>query len=213
MQFPLFQGMSQDDLTKIVGYVKFDFIKVERGKAVMHENDICDHLYFMLNGILEVRTPACDHGYTFVEHIHAPYTIQPERIFGLIQHYSHDFIAEETCGFVRIDKEEILKLSDNYFIFKLNLLNLLSREVQVCAREPWKSVPKNLEERIVRFIGQRCIRPAGRKEIFIKMTRLAEELNDSRLDVSIALNHLQDKGLIQLSRGKITVPAMEDLLK
>ena len=45
------------------------------------------------------------------------------------------------------------------------------------------------------------------------MTRLAEELNDSRLDVSIALNHLQDKGLIQLSRGKITVPAMEDLLK
>jgi CRP-like cAMP-binding protein len=148
-----------------------------------------------------------------VEHIHAPYTIQPERIFGLIQHYSHDFMAEETCGFVRIDKEEILKLSDNYFIFKLNLLNLLSREVQVCAREPWKSVPKNLEERIVRFIGQRCIRPAGRKEIFIKMTRLAEELNDSRLDVSIALNHLQDKGLIQLSRGKITVPAMEDLLK
>ena len=129
LQFPLFQGMSQDDLTKIVGYVKFDFIKVERGKAVMHENDICDHLYFMLNGILEVRTPASDHGYTFVEHIHAPYTIQPERIFGLIQHYSHDFMAEETCGFVRIDKEEILKLSDNYFIFKLNLLNLLSREV------------------------------------------------------------------------------------
>ena len=44
------------------------------------------------------------------------------------------------------------------------------------------------------------------------MTRLAEELNDSRLDISHALNHLQKQGLLILSRGKIDVPDMEKLL-
>ena len=45
------------------------------------------------------------------------------------------------------------------------------------------------------------------------MKRIAEEVNDSRLDVSRALNHLQDEGLLQLHRERITIPALEKLLK
>ena len=41
------------------------------------------------------------------------------------------------------------------------------------------------------------------------MTTLAHELNESRLNISIELNKLQDDGLISLSRGMIIVPALE----
>jgi DNA-binding GntR family transcriptional regulator len=41
------------------------------------------------------------------------------------------------------------------------------------------------------------------------MTQLADELGDSRLDVSRALNQLQRDGLLELRRGRIIVPQME----
>jgi DNA-binding GntR family transcriptional regulator len=42
------------------------------------------------------------------------------------------------------------------------------------------------------------------------MTRLAEEMGDSRLDVSRALNNMQQRGLIILHRGKIIIPDPHD---
>ena len=44
------------------------------------------------------------------------------------------------------------------------------------------------------------------------MTRLAEEVNDSRLNVSRVLNQMQKDGLLILSRGRIEVPQLERLL-
>jgi DNA-binding GntR family transcriptional regulator len=44
------------------------------------------------------------------------------------------------------------------------------------------------------------------------MTQLADEIGDSRLDISRALNQLQDEGLLQLYRGRIKVMQMERLL-
>lgn len=44
------------------------------------------------------------------------------------------------------------------------------------------------------------------------MNRLANELNDSRLDISRALNALQHEGKIVLRRGRVEIPQMERLL-
>jgi len=46
----------------------------------------------------------------------------------------------------------------------------------------------------------------------ILMTRLAMEVNDSRLNVSRALNAMQQRGLLRLHRGRIEVPSLERLL-
>ena len=43
------------------------------------------------------------------------------------------------------------------------------------------------------------------------MTQLGKEINESRLNVSKALNALQDQGLIILSRGHIDIPQLEKL--
>ena len=44
------------------------------------------------------------------------------------------------------------------------------------------------------------------------MTQIAQELNDSRLDISNALNGMQADGLISLHRGRIEIPMIEKLL-
>jgi DNA-binding GntR family transcriptional regulator len=43
------------------------------------------------------------------------------------------------------------------------------------------------------------------------MERLAVEVNDSRLDVSRALNDMQRRGLLELHRGRIVIPSLERL--
>ena len=79
-------------------------------------------------------------------------------------------------------------------------------------RQVWSRAPQSLEDRLVRFFTQHCLYPAGHKVFNILMTRLAEEVNDSRLNVSRILNDMQYRGLIVLSRGKIEIPQLERLL-
>lgn len=212
LELPLFQGMSKNDLERIVGQRRFGFHKIGDGKEVAKEGAPCHSLQFLLNGILTVISSADDHGYTLTEEITAPNILQPEHLFGLSQRYSRTFITKGACGILSIEKEEVVKLSKDSEIFRINLLNILSTQSQKQQRYPWHSQPSQLEKRIAKFIERHCVRPAGAKQMKIKMERLAHELNDSRLDISKALNTMERQGLIILRRGCIEIPAFERLI-
>ena len=202
---PLFLGMSRNDLRKAAGMTKFDFQKMQKGNLIVQEGDRCQHLFFLLTGDIDVITEADDHGYRIEEDITAPEIFQPERIFGLNQRFTHTYLAQNDCSLMRIEKYDVLKLSDEFEIFRINFLNLNRRTLRV--------PPKSLEERIIRFFEAHCLRPAGEKTFYIKMNRIAEEVNDSRRDVSKALHQLEDEDLLTLSRERIHIPALEKLLK
>ena len=210
--FPLFQGMSRDDLEQVAGHTRFGFSKINAGSTVVTEGDDCRQLYFMINGFLCVETIADDHGYTVKEHLEAPLILQPEVIFGYTQRYTHTYIAQTDANFIAIGKDEVLRLSEDFLVFRLNLLNLFATQTQKTVRMLWQHVPDSLENRIVRFFAQHCLYPAGPKVFHILMNRLANELNDSRLDISRALNALQHEGKIVLRRGRVEIPQMERLL-
>lgn len=211
LSLPLFLGMSRSEIQQAAGQAKFDFKKMEEGTTIVSKGELCTHLYFLLMGDIIVSTEAEDAGYQIEEDITAPEIFQPERIFGLRQQFTHTYIAQKNCNILCIDKKDVLKLSDRLDIFRINLLNLISTQSQKMYHCNLKEPPKNLEERIIRFIQARCIRPTGAKMFYIKMTRIAQELNDSRLNISKALNHLEAEGFIELHRGRIHIPALEKL--
>ena len=101
---------------------------------------------------------------------------------------------------------------ETQLVFRLNMLNLTATEAQRLRHNAWRQAPRSLRERITRFFFSRCIYPAGAKTFYILMSQLAEEMNDSRLDVSSALNQMQDDGLLSLHRGRIGIPMLERLL-
>lgn len=210
--FPLFQGMSRDDLEQVAGHTRFGFSKISAGTTVVAEGDDCRQLYFLINGSLRVETMADDHGYMVIEQLEAPVILQPEVIFGYTQRYTHTYIAQTDANFIVVGKDEVLRLSEDFLVFRLNLLNLFATQTQKASHLLWQHVPDSLEDRIVRFFAQRCLYPAGPKVFQILMNRLASELNDSRLNVSHALNTLQRKGKIVLRRGRVEIPMMERLL-
>lgn len=210
--FPLFQGMSRDDLEQVAGHTRLGFSKINAGTTVVADGDDCQQLFFMINGTLRVETMSDDRGYTVVEQLEAPVILQPEVIFGYTQRYTHTYIAQTDANFIAIGKDEVLRLSEDFLVFRLNLLNLFATQTQKTVRMLWQHVPDSLENRIVRFFAQHCLYPAGPKVFHVLMNRLANELNDSRLDISRALNALQHEGKIVLRRGRVEIPQMERLL-
>ena len=212
LQFTLFQGMSHADLMQVAGHTKFNFSKLAAGKKLVKEGDDCHHLVFVTNGTLRAETVSDDHSCRVTESILAPYILQPERLFGITQRYSSSFTAETPCSLISIDKQEVLLLLETQLVFRLNMLNLLAAESQRLRHHAWRTAPRTLPERITRFFFSRCLYPAGPKTFHILMQQMAKELNDSRLDISVALNKMQAEGLLTLHRGRIEIPMLERLL-
>ena len=211
LQFPLFQGMSRDDLEIVAGHTRFGFLKMTAGRQVIHAGDPCTHLYFLINGSLKVESFSDDGRYSVVEQMSSPYILQQESIFGYYQRYTHNFYALTDVNFLMLDKEEV-RLSEDFLVFRLNLMNHLATQAQKLIQAQWRRSPQSLQERVVRFFFLHTLYPAGPKTFHILMERLAEEVNDSRLNVSRVLNRLQTMGLLELHRGRIEIPQVERLL-
>ena len=212
LQFPLFQGMSRDDLEIVAGHTRFGFQKVTAGRQIVHAGDPCTHLYFLINGTLKIETFSDDSRYSVIEQMSSPYILQQESIFGYYQRYTHNFYALTDANFLTLDKEEVVRLSEDFLVFRLNLMNHLATQSQKLIQMQWRRSPLSLRERIVRFFFQHTLYPAGPKTFHILMERLAEEVNDSRLNVSRALNRMQESGILELHRGRIEIPQLERLL-
>lgn len=71
IELPLFLGLSQSEITAIMGHTRFGFTQVAEGMPVVKEHDACFHLYFLRKGTLRVETVADDHGYRLVEEVGA----------------------------------------------------------------------------------------------------------------------------------------------
>ena len=212
LQFTLFQGMSHADLMQVAGHTKFGFLKLTAGKRLVKEGDACSQLIFLTSGMLTVETQSVDHGCRVIEQVSAPYIVQPYHLFGISQRYTSTFKTLTDCNLISLDKQEVLLLLETQLVFRLNMLNIMATESQRLRLQQWRQAPRTLRERITRFLFSRCIYPAGPKTFFILMNQMAADLNDSRLDISRALNDMQAEGLLTLHRGRIEIPMLERLL-
>ena len=185
LQFTLFQGMSSADLMQVAGHTKFGFNKLNTGKRLVSEGTPCTHLIFLTSGTLGIESRNDSHTCRVCEEISAPYIVQPLHLFGYNQHYTSTFKALTTCNFITLDKQEVMLLLETQLVFRLNMLNLLATESQRLHHNQWRQAPRK---------------------------QLADELNDSRLDISVALNEMQADGLLTLHRGRIEIPSLERLL-
>ena len=196
----------------MAGQTKFGFQKMAPGTTVVKEDETCAQLLFLVSGSLLVTTPSDTRSYAVTEHLSAPWLIQPESLFGAHPRYTGTIRTETESHFILLSKDEVLRLLDDFLIFRLNYLNLLSTQLQRRGRWPWRNSPATLRQRIIRFFLDHCLYPAGHKQFSILMNQLAQEVGDSRLDVSRVLNTLQTEGLVNLRRGQIEIPSLERLI-
>ena len=110
-----------------------------------------------------------------------------------------------------ISQHDILYLLNENIVFRLNVLNILSTLSQRRNLKLWTTTSSETESHIIRFIHQHCRLQIGRKTIYIKMNSLAEAIHASRIEVSVALNKMNNERRIVLQRGIITIPEISQL--
>ena len=212
VELPLFQGMSKTDMNKVLAHTRLGFENYSNGKTIVEEGDECNFLYFLLRGKVTVISKAYDNSYRIVETLTSPNILQPECLFGFTQRFTKSFVANGTCQMVRISKREIVGLSDEYQIFRINILNIISTQSQRVSRLLWRTPPTDIRSKIINFVGCRCIHPAGEKILYIKMEDLGHLISESRLNVSRELSKMEEENLIDLTRGIIRFHAIEQLI-
>ncbi len=208
---PLFIGIGNEELTQIITHIKIGFHKIEAGKYICKENNKCEKLLIVMDGSFSVTSFSNDHHYSIKEDIHTPMILQPSHFFGLTSYYTKTFKTITKCHLISFDKSEVLKLLEQSLIFRLNFLNLISIKAQQASKLPWGRKPETIEKAFIQFVRNHCISQSGHKIVYIKMTDLAYEIHESRLNVSKMLNKLKAQGLLNITRGIITIPLLEKL--
>ena len=212
IRVPLFLGMSQNDLLEVAAKTRFSFQKSEPKSRIQRIGQRCDQLTLLISGTAAITKWANGKEYSVTEDITGPYLIEPERLFGFDNYCAKTVTAITLCGIMTLDKSEVERLIDNFAVFRLNLLNLISTNMQRETMWKWHAEPSGLKERLIKFFYSRCVIPAGTKHFNIKMTQLAKEMNVSRRAVSATLNLMQAEGLVVLRRSCIDIPALEALI-
>lgn len=211
--FPLFQGMGHGDMMQIVARTKFDFLKLSANEKLIREGECCKALYLLLNGMISVETSSNDGNYTITEFLEAPQVICFDSIFGITGYYRSNVYSTTDVALMAISRRDIVSMIGTYPIIRMNAMNMLAISYHKVQKRIWSHETSGIRERITNFIHLRLQYPAGHKLVKIHMERLAEEVGDSRLNVSRALNAMKKEGLVMLSRGMINIPKFEALLK
>lgn len=212
LQMPLFQGIGRNDFWEIAERIRIGFHRKSAGTPLVKCNDSCDALHFVMKGRLRVESVSEDYSYSLQEWVDAPLVIQPECMFGPTTRYTRTFVADEEVHYFLISKGDVRDMLFNYPTFRINWLNLLTRQVQMQNHRLWRKRPEELDKRFLQFLLFRTMRPAGKKVLHIKMEQLAEEMLTTRLNVSQMLRQLQEQGHLSYSRGKIEIPQFEKLI-
>ena len=206
LQLPLFQGLCHEDFTSILDKVKLHFIKHKAGETIIKSGNPCTQLCFLLKGEISIVTNAKENIYTVIEQIEAPYLIEPQSLFGMNTNYASSYVAHTEVHTVCISKAFVLSDLFRYDIFRLNYMNIVSNRAQNLYTRLWDRAPKDIEDKIIRFILAHIERMTGEKLFKVKMDDLARILDDTRLNVSKALNGLQELNLLELHRKEIRIP-------
>lgn len=212
LNLPYFQGLSKEEITKILDKVAFDFINYNSGDTIYTHSESCNKFSILIKGKIAC-IQSYNNEYSLYEILQAPYAIEPHSLFGGDTKYKKDYIAEDSCSILTFDKKYLFSELFKYDIFTINLLNIISNKAQQTSALLWKCPFTSIEGRIAQFVQQRCESYKGMKKLSIKMEQLATALCETRLNISKALNTLNEKGVIELHRKEILIPALENLIK
>ena len=206
LQLPLFQGLCHEDFTNILEKVTLHFTRHKAGEVIVKSGTPCNQLVFLLKGELSLQTTSKDDLFTFIEHMEAPYVIEPYALFGMNVNYASSYIAHTESHTISISKAFVLSGLLKYEIFRLNYMNFISNRAQNLYGRLWDEAYTDIEDKIIHFILIHAERMQGEKIMKIKMDDFARCVDDTRLNVSKVLNSLQEQKLLELHRKEIIIP-------
>ncbi len=211
LQLPLFQGMSTQDVSDVMSHVRLDFVNYHRGDEIVMQGESCKKLIYIINGEVMAEYRNDERQFTLAEPLPDLKVLEPYNMFGMYQTYSRTYTFMTEGSTLAIDKRVLLNQLMTHNIVKINLMNIACNKYQQTQRLLCDYPDDSVRHKIIKFVLSHAISPKGRKEVQIKMTDLADIIHETRLNVSIVLNEMQEQGLITMQRGSFIIHDLQTL--
>jgi CRP-like cAMP-binding protein len=212
LQLPFFQGITLYNFNELIGKLKWHFDKYQPGDTIIQSGDTCEKVMCILSGETSFTIDSSRKLYSVTEYTSQPYIAEPYSLFGLSNRYRGTYTAETEVTVGSFPKLSYLTIVNDFVICRLNILNLLSNRSQTIYNKLWDDDANNdFQAKVIRFFLLHVENATGKKIFKIKMYDLANIIDISHVNISLALNQLRDEGLIQLGRMNIIIPDISKL--
>ncbi|MFA6588844.1 MAG: cyclic nucleotide-binding domain-containing protein [Bacteroidales bacterium] len=121
LKYPLFKGMSMDELFPLLTKVSLDFDNYTAGDLLFNKDSICENLVFLLDGRVELENEQKKKRIA-----QGPELIVFTRLFGQKRQMPLSAKALDNCSIMRIDRKSLLFLMRNSQTVLCNYLDLIS---------------------------------------------------------------------------------------
>ena len=213
LELPLFQGLSRDDLTRILESTHLRFETLPEGATLFRQDDPCTGLTFVIEGRLCQNTQSADHTWSVDEELGARTLIGLNVLYGNARTYRHAYTALCPTRLLQIDKRTAGALTAYFEVFRLNVLNHLTTQAIRRTQAQWLPAPASLQGRLIRFMRQYVERPAGPKVFHISQQQLGGYLGEDYRYIGRTLQQMARAGLIVKGHRAISVPFFENIIK
>lgn len=214
LQLPLFQGITLYNFNELIGKLKWHFNKYQPGDTIINADSTCDKVVCVLSGETSFTIESSNKLFNVTEFADKPYIIEPQSLFGMTNKYKGTYkaVTETTIG--SFTKLSYLTIVNDFLICRLNMINILSNRVQTLYNKIWNdNVRNDFQSKVIRFMLQHVEILSGKKIFKIKMYDLANMIDVSHVNTSVALNQMNEEGLIKLGRMTVEIPDIDLLAK
>ncbi len=212
MRLPLFNGVSHERISEIVGMAKFHFLKYLPGETIVTAGEPCTHIKFIISGKARLHISNSDNRFRVSQSLEAPDVIAPEYLFGKATNYPCTAEAIEATGILQISKSDYMRILNVDQIFMFNFLNILSMNAQKSIDGVLSLTTGSLEERIAFWITALTQRGGTDIVLSCRQRDLYSLFGVQRTSFLATLDAMKQRGIIDYNQNEIRVVSRRDLL-
>lgn len=107
MGLPLFNGVSYNRISEIVGNTRLAFSKYLPGETILEAGDPCTRMMFVIGGCVRLSVRNSTDRFGVMQTLQAPSVISPDFLFGRNTLYPATVTAIDTVSIMQIEKKRL----------------------------------------------------------------------------------------------------------
>ncbi|MCI8999340.1 MAG: Crp/Fnr family transcriptional regulator [Muribaculaceae bacterium] len=211
MQLPLFNGVSYNRISEIVGNTKLAFLKYLGNEKIVTAGDPCTHLMFVIGGKVRLTIQNYNDRFRISQTLAAPSVISPDFLFGRNTLYPATVTALDTVSLLQIAKNDFISIIQSDEVCLYNYLNFISTNAQKAVDGVIALTSGSLEERIAFWIIALTQRDAIDIVLSCRQRDLYALFGVQRSSFISTLEGMKERGLIDFTSNEIRVISRRDL--
>lgn len=212
---PMFNELTSGLKDKILEQLDFTLYEIPRNTTFIEQGNVCNNLYILLDGRLEVNIIDANGNQILIEHIESPRTFATPHLFKKDNRFPATFKTTEDSILLTATKKSTFELLSKYPELLQSFL-CTSGNCNACTTVRLDVLSrKTIRERILVYPIKRLDKSTSTAKITHTLTQLAEYINVTRPALSTEFNKMEKEGLIKRKENnyiELNVAAIKNLI-